>query len=115
MSIMVVGAMIIALIWIKLTPGLEAKDIRAMVRDSGLPIYGHRRNLKAIKRAVDRYTTKIAMMGCAILGALFVIANMFGTLGLVSVLYLIVAVIVIYGIYEETILQERIIFIIGRR
>lgn len=101
MSIMVIGAMIIALIWIKLTPGLEAKDIRAMVRDSDLPIYGHRRSLKAIKRAVDRYTTKIGIMGCGFLGALLVIANMFGTLGLVSVLYLVIAVIVIQGIYEE--------------
>jgi len=101
MSIMVIGAMIIALLWIKLTPGLEAKDIKAMVRDSGLPIYGHKRDLKAIKRAVDRYTTRIAMMGCSVLGALLVIANMFGTLGAVSVLYLIIAVIVIYASYEE--------------
>jgi preprotein translocase subunit SecY len=101
MSIMVIGAMIIALIWIKLTQGLEAKDIRAMVRDSDLPIYGHRRSLKAIKRAVDRYTPMIAIMGCGAVGALLVIANMFGTLGSVSVLYLIVAVIVIYGTYEE--------------
>ena len=100
-SIMVIGAMIIALLWIKLTPGLEAKDIKAMVRDSGLPIYGHKRDLKAIKRAVDRYTTRIAMMGCSVLGALLVIANMFGTLGAVSVLYLIIAVIVIYASYEE--------------
>ena len=101
MSIMVTCAMIIALLWIKLTPGLETRDIRAMVRDSGLPIYGHSRDLKAIKRAVDRYTTRIAMMGCGFLGALLVIANMFGTLGLVSVLYLIIAVIVIYASYEE--------------
>jgi len=101
MSIMVTCAMIIALLWIKLTPGLEAKDIKAMVRDSGLPIYGHSQDLKAIKRAVDRYTTRIAMMGCGFLGALLVIANMFGTLGSVSVLYLIIAVIVIYASYEE--------------
>ena len=101
MSIMVIGAMIIALLWLKLSPGLETRDIRAMVRDSGLPIYGHSRDLKAIKRAVDRYTTRIAMMGCGFLGALLVIANMFGTLGLVSVLYLIIAVIVIYASYEE--------------
>ena len=101
MSIMVTCAMIIALLWIKLTPGLETRDIRAMVRDSGLPIYGHSQDLKAIKRAVDRYITKIGMMGCGFLGALLVIANMFGTLGLVSVLYLIIAVIVIYASYEE--------------
>ena len=101
MSIMVTCAMIIALLWIKLTPGLETRDIRAMVRDSGLPIYGHSRDLKAIKRAVDRYTTRIAMMGCGFLGALLVIANMFGTLGAVRVLYLIIAVIVTYASYEE--------------
>ena len=101
MSIMVGGAMIIALLWLKLSPGLETRDIRAMVRDSGLPIYGHSRDLKAIKRVVDRYTTRIAIMGCGVLGALLVIANMFGTLGAVSVLYLIIAVIVIYASYEE--------------
>jgi len=54
-----------------------------------------------IKRAVERYTTRIAMMGCGSLSALLVIANIFGTLGMVSVLYLSVAVVVIYGIYEE--------------
>ncbi|MCD6202774.1 MAG: hypothetical protein J7I99_00225, partial [Methanophagales archaeon] len=99
LTIVVVGAMIIALLWLKLSPGLETKDIRAMVRDSGLPIHGHSRSLKVIKRAVERYTTRIAMMGCGSLSALLVIANIFGTL--VSVLYLTVAVVVIYGIYEE--------------
>ncbi|MBA7516800.1 Protein translocase subunit SecY [subsurface metagenome] len=101
MSIMVTCAMIIALLWIKLSPGMEAKDIKAMIRNSKLPIYGHSRDLKAIKRAVDRYTPKIAMMGSGVLGALLVIGNMFGTLGTVSVLYLFLSVIVIYGIYEE--------------
>ena len=101
MSILVIGIMLFALLWIKLTPGLEAKDVRIMIRDSGLLIYGHRRSLKAIKRAVDRHTPKIAMMGGGILGVWCVIANMFGMLGAVSVLYLFLSVIIIYGIYEE--------------
>ncbi|KAF5433358.1 preprotein translocase subunit SecY [Candidatus Methanophagaceae archaeon] len=100
-SIMVAVAMLIALIWLKLTPGLETRDIKAMVRDSGLPIYGHRNGLKAIKRVVDQSAPRIAILGCGILGALLVVANMFGTLGNVSVLYLIVSVIVIYGVYGE--------------
>ncbi|MEA3488013.1 MAG: hypothetical protein U9R10_02030, partial [Euryarchaeota archaeon] len=91
----------IALIWLKLTPGLETRDIKAMVHDSGLPIYGHRNGLKAIKRAVDRIAPKVAIPGCGILGALLVVVNMLGTLGRVSVLYLIVSVIVIYGVYGE--------------
>jgi len=101
MSIVVVGIMISALLWIKLTPGMEAKDIRTMMRNSGLPVYRYSRSLRAIKRAVDRYTPKIAMMGSGIIGASLVIGNMFGTLGTVSVLYLFLSVIVIYGIYEE--------------
>lgn len=80
---------------------MEPKDIRTMIRNSGLPIYGYKRSLKAIKRVVDRYTLKIAMIGSSILGALLVIANMFGTLGAVSALYLILAVSIVYGIYEE--------------
>jgi len=101
LSIMVVGAMVSALLWVKLSPGMETRDIRALIRDSGLPIYGRSRSVKAIKSEVDRYTLKIAVIGCGILGALLVIANMFGTLGQVSVVYLILAVSIVYGMYEE--------------
>jgi preprotein translocase subunit SecY len=104
LTIVIAGVMIPALIWIKLTSGMEAKDIRAMMGNSGLPVYRYSRGIKAVKRTVDGYTPKIAMMGSGILGALFVIANMFGTLGAVSVPYLFLSVIVIYGIYEETFL-----------
>ncbi|MBE0516919.1 MAG: preprotein translocase subunit SecY [Methanophagales archaeon] len=99
--IMFAGSMLSAWIWVKLSPGMETRDIRTLIRDSGIPIRGYRRSIKAIKRAVDRYTVKIAMMGCGLLGALLVITNMFGTLGAVSVVYLILAVSIIYGLYEE--------------
>jgi preprotein translocase subunit SecY len=99
--IVVIGSMISAFIWVKLTPGTEMRDIRQLIRDSGLSIHGYRRSIKAIKRAVDRYTLKIAMTGCGILGGLLVLANMFGTVGLVGVGYFIVAVSIVYGTYEE--------------
>ncbi|MGB3459543.1 MAG: hypothetical protein WBB08_09700 [Halobacteriota archaeon] len=101
MSIMVAGAMITALLWLKLTPGLENRDIRIMIRKSGLPIYRYSRSIKAIRRAVDKRILKIAMLGSAVLGALIVIADMFGTLGGVSAAYLIMAVSFVYGVYEE--------------
>jgi len=106
LSIMVIGSMISAMLWVKLSPGMETRDIRTMIRNSGLPIYGYRRSIKAIKRRVDRCTLKIAMTGCGILGALLVIANMFGTLGLVGVTYLILAVSIVYGIYEEAYVER---------
>jgi preprotein translocase subunit SecY len=101
MSIMVAGAMITALLWLKLTPGLENRDIRIMIRKSGRPIYRYNRSIKAIRRAVDKRILKIAMFGSAVLGALIVIADMFGTLGGVSAAYFILAVSIVYGLYEE--------------
>ncbi len=62
--IVVIGSMISAFIWVKLTPGTEMRDIRQLIRDSGLSIHGYRNSIKATKRAVDRYTLKIAMTGC---------------------------------------------------
>lgn len=101
MSLMVVGAMISALLWLKVTPGMEAKDIRSIMRNSGLPVYRYSRGAKAIKRAVDRCTPKIALLSSGILGALFVIANMFGTLGATGAASLFLCVMVIYGIHDE--------------
>ncbi|MDI6810430.1 MAG: preprotein translocase subunit SecY [archaeon] len=99
--IVVVGSMMSAWLWVKLSPGMETRDIRRLIRDSGIPIHDYRSGIKAIRRELDRYTLKIAMMGCGILGALLVIANMFGTLGSVGVGYLILAVSIAYGMYEE--------------
>jgi preprotein translocase subunit SecY len=99
--IVVIGSMISAFIWVKLTPGTEMRDIRQLIRDSGLSIHDYRKSIKAIKRAVDRHTLKIAMTGCGILGGLLVLANMFGTVGLVGVGYFIVAVSIVYGTYEK--------------
>jgi preprotein translocase subunit SecY len=100
-AIMVIGSMISALLWIKFSPGMETRDIRIMISDSDRRIHDYRRSIKAIKRAVDSYTLKIAMMGCGILGALLVIANMLGTLGAIRVIYLILAVSIVYEFYEE--------------
>ncbi|MBN1761573.1 MAG: preprotein translocase subunit SecY [Methanomicrobia archaeon] len=90
--IVVIGSMISAFIWVKLTPGTEMRDIRRLIRNSGRSIRSYRRSEKAIKRAVDRYTLKIAMLSSAILGALLVIGNILGTVGAVGAGYLILAV-----------------------
>ena len=71
------------------------------MRDSGLPVYRYSRDVKAIKRAVDCYTPKIALLSSGILGALFVIAKMFGTLGVIGASSLFLSVMVIYGIHDE--------------
>ena len=99
--IVVVGSMLSAWLWVTLSPGIDIRDIRAMIRGSALPIHDYRKTQKAIERKVARSTLKIAMMGCGILGALLAVATMSGTLGLVRVGYLILAVSIVYGMYEE--------------
>ncbi len=96
------GSMISGWLWLKLSPGMERGNIRVLIRDSGIPIRGYRRSIKSIRRAMERYTMRITVMSCGLLGALFVIVNALGTVSGAGVGYLILAVSVIYSLYEHS-------------
>ncbi|MBE0516920.1 MAG: preprotein translocase subunit SecY [Methanophagales archaeon] len=100
LSFMVIGGAIFALFWIN-TTGMGAKDVAAQIYRSGLQIPGHRRNPAIIERMMEGYIPKIAIMGGAILGALAVLSNMFGTLGEASGIGLLLAVSIAYRLYED--------------
>ncbi len=98
-SMLIVATILSAFLWIKLTEGLEEKDIMRMVRSLSLPIRKDFQ-IKAIKRQIDRQTSRILVLECVIFCILSEILNMFGSLGNVSV-YLLLAVSIAYGFYEE--------------
>ncbi|MCW3128955.1 MAG: preprotein translocase subunit SecY [Methanophagales archaeon] len=100
LSFMVIGGAIFALFWIN-TTGMGAKDVAAQIHRSGMQIPGHRRSPATIERLMEGYIPKIALMGGAILGALCVLANMFGTLGQASGTGLLLAVSIAYRLYED--------------
>ncbi|MFZ2070307.1 MAG: preprotein translocase subunit SecY [Halobacteriota archaeon] len=97
---MTVGGAIFALFWIN-TAGMGSKDVAAQIHSSGLQIPGHRRGPATIERLLEGYIPRIALMGGAILGALCVAANMFGTLGQASGTGLLLAVSIAYRYYED--------------
>ncbi len=99
-SFMVIGGAIFALFWIN-TTGMGARDVARQIYRSGLQIPGHRRNPATIERLMEGYIPRIAIMGGAFLGALCVLANMFGTLGQASGTGLLLAVSIAYNLYEE--------------
>ena len=98
-SMLIVATILSAFLWIKLTEGLEEKDIVRIVRSLSLPIRKDFQ-IKAIKRQIDRQTSRILVLECVIFCILSEILNMFGSLGNVSV-YLLLAVSIAYGFYEE--------------
>ena len=96
---LIVATILSAFLWIKLTEGLEEKDIMRMVRSLSLLIRKDFQ-IKAIKRQIDRRISRILVLECIIFCILSEILNMFGSLGNVSV-YLLLAVSIAYGFYEE--------------
>ena len=98
-SMLIVATILSAFLWIKLTEGLEEKDIMRMVRSLSLPIRKDFQ-IKAIKRQIDRRISRILVLECVIFCILYEILNMFGSLGNVSV-NLLLAVSIAYGFYEE--------------
>jgi preprotein translocase subunit SecY len=100
LSFMIIGGAMFALFWIN-TTGMGPKDVAGQIHRSGLQIPGHRRTTTTIERLLEGYIPKIAIMGGAILGALCVGANMFGTLGQASGTGLLLAVSIAYRYYED--------------
>ena len=99
LAFMVIGGAVFALFWIN-TTGMGAKDVAAKIHRSGLQIPGHRRSPATIERMMEGYIPKIALMGGAIVGALSVLSNMFGTLGGATGIGLLLAVSIAYRLYE---------------
>jgi preprotein translocase subunit SecY len=102
---MVVGGAIFALFWIK-TAGLDSKDVARQIQLSGMSIPGYRRNPQVLEKYLDRYIPRVTVIGGVFIGALSVIANLFGVIGGVSGTGLLLTVSITYRLYEEIASQQ---------
>lgn len=100
MSIMVVGGALFALFWVR-TTGMDSSATAEKIYRSGLEIPSFRRHPDRIERVLQRYIPYVTIIGGALIGFLAVAANMLGTIGGVSGTGLLLAVSIIYKLYEE--------------
>ncbi len=99
-AFLIIGGVIFAIFWIQ-TTGMGAKNVAAKIHNSGLQIPGYRRNPASIERLMERYIPKVTVIGGVIIGILTLIASLLGTLGGAGGTGLLLAVSIVYRLYEQ--------------
>ncbi len=94
------GGIIFALFWIE-TTGMGAKPTAKKIFNSGMQIPGFRRNIGSIEKVMMRYIPKVTIIGGAFIGVLTLIASLMGTLGGAGGTGLLLAVSIVYRLYED--------------
>jgi len=99
-SFLIIGGIIFAIFWIE-TTGMGPKSVATKIHNSGLQVPGYRRNPASIERLMERYIPKVTVIGGVIIGVLTLIASLLGTLGGAGGTGLLLAVSIVYRLYEQ--------------
>jgi preprotein translocase subunit SecY len=99
-AFLIIGGIIFAIFWIE-TTGMGAKSIAEKIHRSGLQVPGYRRNPASIERLMERYIPKVTVIGGVIIGLLTLVASLLGTLGGAGGTGLLLAVSIVYRLYEQ--------------
>lgn len=98
MIIMIIGCVVFSYFWVQ-TSGMDSKTQAKQILSSGLQIPGFRKDQRIMERLLGRYINPLTIMGGATIGFLSSIADVLGALGRGTALLL--AVMIIYRLYEE--------------
>ncbi len=98
--ILLAGGIIFAIFWVE-TTGMGSSRVAKQIQKSGMQIPGFRRNEQVIEKVVSRYIPKVTVIGGAFIGLLTLIASMFGLIGSVGGTGMLLAVSIIYQLYEK--------------
>ncbi|AEH61060.1 preprotein translocase, SecY subunit [Methanosalsum zhilinae DSM 4017] len=99
-TILIVGGAIFAIFWVE-TTGMGAKQTSQKIFNSGMQIPGFRRNIGSIEKVMGRYIPKVTVIGGAFVGLLTLIASLLGTIGEAGGMGLLLAVSILYRLYED--------------
>jgi preprotein translocase subunit SecY len=99
-AFLIIGGVLFAIFWIE-TTGMGPKSVAAKIHNSGLQVPGYRRNPASIEKLMERYIPKVTVIGGVIIGILTVIASLLGTLGGAGGTGLLLAVSIVYRLYEQ--------------
>lgn len=98
--ILIGGGMLFAIFWVE-TTGMGSSRVAKQIQKSGMQIPGFRRNEQVIEKVVSRYIPKVTVIGGAFIGVLTLIASMFSLIGSTSGTGMLLAVSIIYQLYEK--------------
>ncbi|RQD82151.1 preprotein translocase subunit SecY, partial [Methanosalsum natronophilum] len=99
-TFLIVGGAIFAIFWVE-TTGMGAKQTSQKIFNSGMQIPGFRRNIGSIEKVMGRYIPKVTVIGGAFVGLLTLIASLLGTIGEAGGMGLLLAVSILYRLYED--------------
>ena len=97
------GAVLFSVFWVQ-TSGMDARSQAKKIMSSGLQIPGFRRDERVIERLLQRYIGPLSVMGALTVGFLAALADLSGAL--TSGTGLLLAVMIIYKLYEEVAQQH---------
>jgi len=97
-SFMIIGAIIFSYFWMQ-TSGMDARSQAKQISAYGLQIPGFRSDQRVLERLLDRYIKPLTIMGAVLVGFLAASADLLGAL--TSGTGLLLAVMIIYKLYEE--------------
>jgi len=100
LTVMLVGGAIFAIFWVR-TTNMGPEATAQQIHGSGMQIPGFRQNVSSIERVLEQYIPQVTVIGGALVGALAVGANMFGTIGGVTGEGLLLTVSITYKLYEQ--------------
>ena len=99
-TLLVVGGMIFALFWVE-TTGMGPKQTARKIYNSGMQVPGFRNNIASIEKYMQRYIPKVTIIGGAFIGLLTLFASLLGTVGGAGGTGLLLAVSIVYRLYED--------------
>lgn len=100
-TVMTLGSALFAIFWVK-TTNKDAEAIAKQLDVKNMEIPGFRSSASQMEKVLDRYIPYVTIIGGALIGAIAVMANMLGTIGMVGGTGLLLAVSITYKIYEES-------------
>ena len=92
------GAVLFSIFWVK-TAGMDARSQAKKMMDYGLQIPGFRRDERVLESLLNRYIPALTVLGGLTVGFLAAIADLSGAL--TQGTGLLLAVMIIYKLYEE--------------
>ena len=95
---LIIGATIFSIFWMQ-TAGMDASSQAKQIMSSGLQIPGFRRDPRVVEQILNRYIFPLTVLGGITIGILAAAADLLGAL--TSGTGLLLAVMIIYRLYEE--------------